>query len=65
MKTKKKPKKWGGPRKGAGRPVGTTGTGKGRTVITGSISMPPEKWETLDDLRGEMSRGKFIGGLLP
>jgi hypothetical protein len=51
----------GGARKGAGR---KTGSGTGRTAITRSVSMPPEKWDRLDDLRGEQSRGKFIAGRL-
>jgi len=48
----------GGKRKGAGRPAGT---GKGRTVVTRSVSMPPELWAKVDRLRGEQSRGKWLG----
>jgi hypothetical protein len=51
----------GGARKGAGRPQGTA---KGRKVITRSVSMPPEKWDRLDEMRGEQSRGKFIADRL-
>jgi hypothetical protein len=51
----------GGKRHGSGRPQGTA---KGRKVITRSVSMPPEKWDRLDELRGEQSRGKFIAGRL-
>jgi hypothetical protein len=47
----------GGSRPNAGRPQGTV---KGRKVITRSVSMPPEKWDRLDELRGDKSRGKFI-----
>jgi hypothetical protein len=51
----------GGKRHGSGRPQGTV---KGRKVITRSVSMPPEKWDRLDELRGEQSRGKFIADRL-
>ena len=47
----------GGPRKGAGR---KKGSGKGRTSVTRSVSMPEECWRELDLQRGTMSRGKFI-----
>lgn len=47
----------GGKRKGAGR---KPGSGKGRTVETCSISMPPELWEKADALRGEKSRSSWI-----
>jgi hypothetical protein len=53
---KKKPTR-GGAREGAGR---KPGSGTGRKVITRSVSMPPEKWDRLDELRGDKSRGKFI-----
>lgn len=43
--------------KGAGRPQGT---GKGRTVETRSVSMPPAMWDKLDALRGDRSRGEWI-----
>jgi hypothetical protein len=39
----------GGKRPGAGRPLGS---GNGRTVEIRSISMPPQTWEKLDELRG-------------
>ena len=51
----------GGARKGAGR---KPSVGTGRKVITRSVSMPPEKWDRLDELRGEQSRGKFIADRL-
>jgi hypothetical protein len=51
----------GGTRPNAGRPKGTA---KGRKVITRSVSMPPEKWDRLDEMRGEQSRGKFIADRL-
>ena len=51
----------GGSRQNSGRPKGTV---KGRKVITRSVSMPPEKWDRLDELRGEQSRGKFIADRL-
>ena len=51
----------GGKRPGSGRPKGTA---KGRKVITRSVSMPPEKWDRLDEMRGEKSRGKFIADRL-
>ena len=44
----------GGKRPGAGRPLGS---GNGRTVEIRSISMPPQTWEKLDELRGATSRG--------
>jgi hypothetical protein len=47
----------GGKRAGAGRPKGT---GKGRTVETRSVSMPPAMWDKLDALRGDRSRGEWI-----
>ena len=47
----------GGKRQGAGRPKGS---GKGRTVKTSSINLPPSVWEKLDELRGEQSRSKWI-----
>lgn len=49
--------KRGGKRDGAGRPLGS---GLGRTVITSSISLPPELWEKLDALRGDLSRSAFL-----
>lgn len=51
----------GGRREGAGRPKGKkSGTSKGRTAVTRSVSMQPESWDKLDRQRGTMSRGKFI-----
>ena len=47
----------GGARKGAGRPQGS---GKGRTVKTSSINLPPELWAKLDALRGGQSRSAWI-----
>lgn len=47
----------GGKRKGAGR---KPGSGRGRTVETASISMPPELWEKSDNLRGKKSRSAWI-----
>lgn len=51
----------GGKRAGAGRPPGT---GKGRTVETRSVSMPPAMWDKLDALRGDRSRGEWISELV-
>jgi hypothetical protein len=47
----------GGKREGAGRPPGS---GTGRTVTTSSISLPPELWDKLDGLRGELTRSAWI-----
>jgi hypothetical protein len=47
----------GGKRKGAGR---KPGSGKGRKVITRSVSMLPEFWAKLDMIRKEKSRGQWI-----
>lgn len=47
----------GGKRKGAGRPPGS---GKGRTVKTGSINLPPDLWTKLDALRGKKTRSAWI-----
>lgn len=44
----------GGNRPGAGRPA------TGRTVVSRSVSMAPEIWARLDDLRGTKSRGAWI-----
>jgi len=52
----KKPKR-GGARKGAGR---KPGVGTGRTVTTSSINLPPELWDRLDALRGELTRSAWI-----
>jgi hypothetical protein len=49
----------GGARKGAGRPPGT---GKGRTVTTSSINLPPALWARLDALRGDLTRSAWIAG---
>ena len=56
MKKKPTPTR-GGARKGAGR---KPGTGTGRTVTTSSINLPPELWEKLDALRGELTRSAWI-----
>ena len=51
----------GGPRKGAGRKVGSKNkNAKGRTAVTRSVSMQPESWQKLDRDRGDLSRGKYI-----
>ncbi len=50
-------KQHGGKRAGAGRPKGS---GKGRTVKTSSINLPPAVWEKLDAIRGGLSRSKYI-----
>ena len=50
-------KQHGGKRAGAGRPKGS---GKGRTVKTSSINLPPAVWEKLDAIRGDLSRSKWI-----
>ena len=47
----------GGARKGAGR---KPGVGTGRTVTTSSINLPPELWDRLDALRGELTRSAWI-----
>jgi hypothetical protein len=52
-----KMKTHGGPRKGAGRKLGS---GKGRTNISKTVSMHPESWAKLDRDRGSQSRGKYI-----
>ena len=44
----------GGPREGAGRKP------TGRTVTTSSINLPPELWDRLDALRGELTRSAWI-----
>lgn len=49
--------KHGGKRAGAGRPKGS---GKGRTVKTSSINLPPAVWNKLDAIRGDISRSKWI-----
>jgi hypothetical protein len=49
--------KRGGKREGAGRPLGS---GKGRTVKTSSISLPPVLWDKLDELRGDKSRSAWV-----
>jgi hypothetical protein len=48
----------GGKRTGAGRPKIPS------TTVTRSISMPRDKWETLDNKRGALSRGKFIAAFI-
>jgi len=60
MTAAKKPKH-GGPRKGAGRPVGSKGKeAKGKTAVTRSISMHPTSWQKLDKDRKEVPRGRYI-----
>lgn len=49
--------KHGGRRARAGRPKGS---GKGRTVKTSSINLPPAVWDKLDVIRGDLSRSKWI-----
>jgi hypothetical protein len=50
-----------GPRPGSGR---KKGSGKGRVSVTGSLSMPREMWELLDNMRGSLSRGKWVASRL-
>jgi hypothetical protein len=47
----------GGKRQNAGR---KPGGGKGRTVKTSSINLPPALWEKLDVLRGDQTRSGWI-----
>jgi hypothetical protein len=47
----------GGARKGAGR---KKGSGKGRTSVSKSVTMPQPTWDRLDEARGDLSRGKYI-----
>jgi hypothetical protein len=47
----------GGKRDGAGRPPGS---GTGKTVEVRSVSMLPEAWAKLDQMRGTASRGIWI-----
>jgi hypothetical protein len=54
-------KQHGGARKGAGRPKGS---GKGRTVKTSSINLPPAVWDKLDAIRGDLSRSKMISKII-
>ena len=62
----KQPKPHGGKRTGAGRKKGSTNANaKGRTAITRGVSMSAPEWDRLDTLRGDLSRGKYISGLLP
>ena len=56
MKKKPTPTR-GGAREGAGR---KPGSGAGRTVTTSSINLPPELWDKLDALRGELTRSAWI-----
>jgi hypothetical protein len=48
---------WGGARPGAGRP-------RGRLAVTKSISLNPFLWRTVDNLRGGMTRSRFIALLI-
>ena len=60
MTTAKKPKH-GGPRKGAGRPVGAKGKeARGKVAVTRSISMDPGSWAQLDKDRKGIPRGRYI-----
>ena len=52
-----KPNSRGGKRPGAGRPKGS---GKGRTVESSSINLPPALWTKLDRIRGEKSRSQWV-----
>jgi len=54
-------KQHGGKRQGAGRPKGS---GKGRTVKTSSINLPPAVWDKLDAIRGDVSRSKWIAEMI-
>ena len=47
----------GGRREGAGRPPGS---GNGPTVEVRSVSMIPQAWQLLDQMRGASSRGVWI-----
>jgi len=51
----------GGKRAGAGRKLGS---GHGRTVISSSITLPPDLWAKLDRLRRDQSRSAFLAGKL-
>lgn len=53
----KKKQTRGGARKGAGR---KPGSGAGRTVITSSVSLPPDLWDKLDAIRGELTRSAWV-----
>jgi hypothetical protein len=46
--------KRGGARAGAGRKAA------GRTVLSSSISLPPDVWVTLDALRGDLTRSGWV-----
>jgi len=41
-----------------GRPLGS---GKGRTVITSSISLTKQRWQKLDRIKSDKTRSAFIG----
>lgn len=47
----------GGKREGSGR---KPGVGTARKVTTSSINLPPELWDKLDSLRGDMTRSAWI-----
>ena len=51
----------GGKRAGAGRKLGS---GHGRTVISSSITLPPDLWAKLDILRRDQSRSAFLAAKL-
>ena len=50
----------GGARAGAGRKPITPG----EKVVSGTISMPKDAWESLDAARGDESRSGFLARLL-
>jgi|TARA_R110002020_G_scaffold130049_2_gene291081 hypothetical protein len=50
----------GGARAGAGRKPITPG----EKVVSGTISMPADAWESLDTARGEESRSGFLARLI-
>lgn len=49
----------GGIRPGAGRPRGTT---RGRHSVSRSITLPVPDWDLMDDLRGSLTRSKWVLG---
>ena len=53
-------KQHGGARAGSGRKPITPG----EKVVSGTISMPKDAWETLDGARGEESRSGFLARLI-
>jgi len=59
--TNKNSKAHGGKRTGAGRPKGS---GKGRTVKTICICLPPAAINKIDERRRETSRSRFIADVI-